>query len=327
MSDPRAYTPEMAADPALSQADMQQIAASRPDLLPALAANPALYPQLRQWLENHPDPAVKAALAGGISLSTSAPVADTPPSAGLAPVADTPPSARSTPPVVQPTQQIPAVTQAPPVLQVPAVAATTKAKSAVPPWVWALIGALAVVLLAGAVYLGSALAGSDSGQDTASEPAPTAGGDAEMAPTFDPATAAETVPTPQITHTPTTASPSPVQDYLLIDSESENLSCELHEDWVGCSVLERDFSTLNQTDCSDRLFSISTARGHADLACGSSFLGEPGDHVTRLDTWDTATFGNVSCTLPGNGAGEVIHCEHLDGSASFWIDEGSYSLG
>ncbi len=325
MSDPRAYTPEMAADPALSQADMQQIAASRPDLLPALAANPALYPQLRQWLENHPDPAVKAALAGGISLSTAAPVADTPPSAGLAPVADTPPSARSTPPAVQPTQQIPAVTQAPPVLQVPAVAATTRAKSAVPPWVWALIGALAVVLLAGAVYLGSALAGSDSGQDTASEPAPTASVDGGAVPTAEPAPAS--VPTPQITRAPTSSSPAPVQDYLLIDSESENLSCELHEDWVGCSVLERDFSTLNQTDCSDRLFSISTARGHADLACGSSFLGEPGDHVTRLDTWDTATFGNVSCTLPGNGAGEVIHCEHLDGSASFWIDEGSYSLG
>ena len=50
MLSPDRFTAAMAADPLLSQADMQQIAASRPDLLPALASNPALYPELREWL-------------------------------------------------------------------------------------------------------------------------------------------------------------------------------------------------------------------------------------------------------------------------------------
>lgn len=66
MTDPNHYTPHMAANPALPQADMQQIAASRPDLLPALATNPALYPELRAWLENHPNPAVRSALGGAV---------------------------------------------------------------------------------------------------------------------------------------------------------------------------------------------------------------------------------------------------------------------
>lgn len=53
MSDPRLYTAGMAADPALDPAVMYDIAASRPDLHPALLANPALYPELRQWLDDY----------------------------------------------------------------------------------------------------------------------------------------------------------------------------------------------------------------------------------------------------------------------------------
>ena len=80
----------MAADPSLSQADMQEIAATRPDLLPALASNPALYPGLRQWLRTHPDPAVKDALARGAENAHTV-RADQLPSAG-APQTVTPPS-------------------------------------------------------------------------------------------------------------------------------------------------------------------------------------------------------------------------------------------
>lgn len=53
MSDPRLYTAGMAADPALDPAVMYDIAASRPDLHSALLANPALYPELRQWLDDY----------------------------------------------------------------------------------------------------------------------------------------------------------------------------------------------------------------------------------------------------------------------------------
>lgn len=63
MSDPSHYTAKMAADPELSPAAMQQIAASRPDLLAALASNPSLYPALLEWLASYPDPSVQAVVA------------------------------------------------------------------------------------------------------------------------------------------------------------------------------------------------------------------------------------------------------------------------
>lgn len=63
MPDSKPYTAEMAADPELSRADMQEIASSRLDLLPALASNLLLYPALREWLAGHPDPAVQEAIA------------------------------------------------------------------------------------------------------------------------------------------------------------------------------------------------------------------------------------------------------------------------
>lgn len=63
MPGSKQYTAEMAADPKLSRADMQEIAGSRLDLLPVLASNPSLYPALAEWLAGHPDPAVQEAVA------------------------------------------------------------------------------------------------------------------------------------------------------------------------------------------------------------------------------------------------------------------------
>ena len=52
-----------AASPTTPAAELARIAASRPDLHPALAANPATYPDLVDWLRTSPDPAVQTALA------------------------------------------------------------------------------------------------------------------------------------------------------------------------------------------------------------------------------------------------------------------------
>lgn len=107
MSDSGSFTSEMAADPSLSQADMQQIAATRPDLLPALATNPALYPQLRQWLENHPNPAVREALSGTVENAHTV-RADPKPARVDAPQSATPESSsRWTPEFVTPASYTP----------------------------------------------------------------------------------------------------------------------------------------------------------------------------------------------------------------------------
>ena len=100
MPSPARYTAAMAADPALPQSDMQEIAASRPDLLPALASNPALYPALREWLTQQKDPAVHAALAGKKKQSPSQPA-----QTGISPFA---PQPRPAPTPSSPTASFPA---------------------------------------------------------------------------------------------------------------------------------------------------------------------------------------------------------------------------
>ena len=52
-----------ASSPTTPAAELARIAASRPDLHPALAANPATYPDLVDWLRTSPNPAVQDALA------------------------------------------------------------------------------------------------------------------------------------------------------------------------------------------------------------------------------------------------------------------------
>ena len=62
MTDSSEFSPEQASDPGTSMQDMARIAAERPDLWASLAANPSLYPDLREWLGQVDDPAVKEAL-------------------------------------------------------------------------------------------------------------------------------------------------------------------------------------------------------------------------------------------------------------------------
>lgn len=65
--DPRYFTPELVANPSIPPALMNRIAATRPNLFPALVHNPALYPDLRAWLARSPDPAVQQAIESPVS--------------------------------------------------------------------------------------------------------------------------------------------------------------------------------------------------------------------------------------------------------------------
>ena len=71
MTDSSTFTPAQAADPGTSAQDMAQIAAERPDLWPSLAANPSLYPDLRQWLRQVGGPDVQAALTASEQQTVS----------------------------------------------------------------------------------------------------------------------------------------------------------------------------------------------------------------------------------------------------------------
>jgi hypothetical protein len=85
MSD-ESYTAAQAADPATPPQVLADIAAVRPDLRPAVAANPSAYPSLLEWLGGLGEPAVDSALrnraAAPAAQTATLPTAVTPPGAG-----------------------------------------------------------------------------------------------------------------------------------------------------------------------------------------------------------------------------------------------------
>lgn len=121
-----------APDPVLAQAspaDLQALAASRPDLRPQIAAHPAAYDSLLQWLAQDPNPQVRSALAaraaGQLPWQTAQATDDAPTQAEPATQSEPPaaahqpgaPSALAQPtqplPESQPTQPLPATPQPP----------------------------------------------------------------------------------------------------------------------------------------------------------------------------------------------------------------------
>lgn len=65
------WTWAQAVDPATPAADLAAIAAERADLRPAIAINPATYPELRQWLAGLGDPQVTQALNAAAAASAA----------------------------------------------------------------------------------------------------------------------------------------------------------------------------------------------------------------------------------------------------------------
>lgn len=87
----------------------------------------------------------------------------------------------------------------------------------------------------------------------------------------------------------------------LVDTPSENISCELYENSVSCSILTRTYKENGQQDCSSRLFSITVSHSRPTLACGEEFLGVPGQHVTRLQYGSSARSEKYACTSRTTG--------------------------
>ena len=98
MTDSSEFSPEQASDPGTSMQDMARIAAERPDLWASLAANPSLYPDLREWLSQIDDPAVKEALSASVQQAAEQAPAEAEPveAAGEAPAAEAEEASEST---------------------------------------------------------------------------------------------------------------------------------------------------------------------------------------------------------------------------------------
>lgn len=85
MTQPENYTAAQASDPQTSGQTLADIAAQRPDLRPAVAANPSTYPALLDWLKSLGEPAVDAALAARAQATQVLPAQPAPQAAPPAP--------------------------------------------------------------------------------------------------------------------------------------------------------------------------------------------------------------------------------------------------
>ena len=86
-----------------------------------------------------------------------------------------------------------------------------------------------------------------------------------------------------------------------MDTPSKNISCELYEAGVACSILERSYASSGMQDCSEREFSISVDAGRPRLRCGEKFLGQPGDTFHTLQYGQTTTFSDYACASQAKG--------------------------
>ena len=259
MPSPARYTAAMAADPALPQSDMQEIAASRPDLLPALASNPALYPALREWLEQRKDPAVRAALAGRKEQSPSQPA-----QTGISPFA---PQPRQAPiPSFVPTASLPAplpatptrsplddlLSEAPrvtptlsdPFSHIPSVNGPEETGAKGRRVVIILAVLLVLILVTFGVYW---FALRDDGAQSDSSATPTSSSSEIVTPTPEPVKSEEPSPSPEPTKPLKMPAPEGALNVSEFSSPTGNLQCQFTQnsagqDFVKCTMWHYDFA-------------------------------------------------------------------------------------
>ena len=140
----------------------------------------------------------------------------------------------------------------------------------------------------------------------------------EYHPASSPAGQAETTSKAETSEATTTASqstttasdstkvspvPASTQKAQLVDTPSENISCELHDTYVGCSIRDRSYSSHGLEDCNSELYSIALydSSSSPSTVCGERYLGSPGDHVQRLDYGDQAQWGDFACKAQPTG--------------------------
>ena len=158
MSNPDQYTAAMAGDPATAPEVLAAIATSRPDLRPAVAANPAAYQELLDWLTLAGDPSVDAVLAARTAVAAEVPAPVPTPVPSTAPPSAMPVRASAGPltavPFDLPAASAPALTER----VAPGVRRGRRRAAVV-----ALVGVLVLGLAVAAVLLFTDLLGGDGG--------------------------------------------------------------------------------------------------------------------------------------------------------------------
>lgn len=189
-----------------------------------------------------------------------------------------------------------------------------------------VLAALALWLLWGLGVLDgvgqTASAGSDQTGVTEAGPAAEETADGDTAGTAGPAEANPSeevvVETPQ----PVKPIPSDALSYAFVDTPSKNISCELTDQAVSCSVFERHYFAAGLQDCDAWLFSIVVDDYDVSLACGQEFLGEVGMHFYELQYGETTAQGDFACNAETTG----VTCWNQMTGADSVLNRDEYSV-
>ena len=313
---------------------LEYLAKAFPDLRPVVAANPALPAVLRERIlqmgagdlsQVSPVSPVSAATASGSAHLRTAETAALPSIAtadysvsphATSPYTEAPGRATAyTDPHTVVLRTSPAIpTQA----AAPAPAQTSSVKLSEPRSAsrsgsrTGLIAALVITLIlavaAAGTFAGMLLANQDRQSETkaastasaAPAPAQTAGASPEQTaqPAAD-ATATEAAPPPS--GGPSLPPSAKTYSYQYVDTPSKNISCILNDEGVGCSILERSYTSSGMQDCPDREFSIVALAGRTEVRCGEEYLGQPGDTFHTLQYGETTMFSDYACTSQSKG--------------------------
>lgn len=152
------------------------------------------------------------------------------------------------------------------------------------------------LLLIGVVVLGFVLLRDDSGTEKSAAPATSAA--STEAPSESPSASA-TSSSPSTSVSLVSPAPSDAGSMTSINSKTGNITCELTESSVGCSIKDRTYAKNGDQDCSSENYSIQVADGEPELACGSDF-GSPSPEGTpsgdKLPYGESTAVGVMACT-------------------------------
>lgn len=284
-----------AADPGADPETLRQIAFHYPELRPVVAANPAAYQGLLDWLAALGDPKVNAALASRV----------------LDPAR--PGSGAGRPPTFAPVAAASAATVADlggtPVQGVPSGGGPRRTGMSTGAKVTLVVLVVAVLVLAGIVWaiFRGAGGGAESGQSS----------DADSTPT---ATSTESAqPSESATGDVRYPAPSGAVAASNVVSPSGNIACDLQPDSVTCSIVEQAYAQNGLEDCEGQTFALTADGTASQRSCGTTVPGTG----TQLPYGTTAVNGNSACLSDEKG----VSCWNTVSGQSFALARQGWQTG
>lgn len=281
-----------AADPGADPETLRQIAFHYPDLRPVVAANPAAYQGLLDWLAALGDPRVDAALASRNHSSQGAPSGV---GAFGTPMVATSPGYGATP-----AQGVPSGGDR--------GSRGGSGKGTRIALIVLLVAAVVLVAVVWAIFRGAS-GGSESDQPSATPGATSTTGTGSATPT----------PTESPTGEVRYPAPSGAVAATSVVAPSGNIACDLQPDSVTCTIVEQSYVQNGLQDCEGQAFALVADADTAERACGTEVAGTG----TQLPYGTAAVNGDSVCLSDTKG----MSCWNTVSGQSFALARQGWQTG